>query len=136
MWIYETDFSLGFVFSKSLRTGILHLSENPLFITRVIDMHLIGYSSVYSMWGFFWHLQWVKPWSLFFLSPLAHLKFVVLSLLFTVGHQCCIGIWHICCYETWTKETKTARIWWFMFQQCFWFFWSFGIITLFKYPWL
>ena len=53
LWISETDFWFGFVFSECLRTGILHLSENLLFMARVIGMQLIGCSSIYSMWGFF-----------------------------------------------------------------------------------
>lgn len=53
LWISETDFSFGFVFSKCLTTGISQLSENLLFMARVIDTQLIGCLSIYSMLGFF-----------------------------------------------------------------------------------
>lgn len=61
---------------------------------------------------------------------------MLFSLLFIAGHQCCPGVWHVCCYETRTKETQTARNWQCVFQHCPWSFWPFGFIALFKYPWL
>lgn len=52
LWISETEFFGGggdWIFLKCLTTGILHLLESLLFMSRAIDTQLIGCLSIYSM---------------------------------------------------------------------------------------
>lgn len=87
------------------------------------------------MWAFLYDIYSEENHVVFF--PLSFwLTSGLFSILSIAGHQCCPGVWHVCCYETWTEETQTARNWQCMFQHCPWSFWPFGLVALFKYPWL